>query len=100
MEVWGERVSCCAKGKEAGVGWIGLVVRRDEAEILGKTQLVEVPGGSSHLEDQGRLEEKYAIETCKSKLARGACSEQRSVADCHQQSHLVKMSSKDIKRKK
>ena len=33
-------------------------------------------------------------------LARGASSEQRSVEDCHQLSHLVKMSSKDVKKKK
>ena len=26
------------------LGWFGHVVRRDEAEILGKTQLIEVPG--------------------------------------------------------
>ena len=45
------------------------------------------------------LEEKYAGKTCKSKLARGASSEQKSVEDFHQPSHLVKMSSKDIKRK-
>ena len=46
------------------------------------------------------LEEKYAGETFKSKLTRGASSEQRSVANCHQPSHLMKMSSTDIKSKK
>ena len=43
------------------------------------------------------LEEKYAGGTCESKLARGTSSEQRSLADWHQPSHLVKMISKDIK---
>ena len=43
------------------LGWFGHVVRREETEILGKTQHVVVPGGG-HLED---LEKKYARRTCR-----------------------------------
>ena len=32
----------CAEGGR--LGWFGVVVRRDKVEILGKTQLIEVPG--------------------------------------------------------
>ena len=83
------------------LGWFGHVVKRDEAEILGETQLIEVPGRwpPGKPRKTWRME-KYAGGTCKSKLARGASSEQRSVADCHQPSHLVKLSSKEAKMKK
>ena len=43
-EVWDERVGCCAEGEEAGMFWA--CDERDEAQILGKTQLIEVTGNS------------------------------------------------------
>ena len=36
--MWDEGVRCCAEGEEAGVVWAC------GEEILGKTQLIEVPG--------------------------------------------------------
>ena len=71
------------------------MVRRDEAEILRKTQLIEVPG----LRPTGRPRKTFR-KNMQEELARGAGSEQRSVAYCHQPSHLMKISSKDVKSKK
>ena len=75
------------------------MVRRDEAEILGKTQLIEVPGRRPPGRPRKTWMKNMQEELEKSKLAREASSEQRSVADCHQPFHLVKMGSKDHKKK-
>ena len=82
------------------LGWFGHVVRREEREILGKTQHVVTLGRQPPGRLKKDLEKKYAGRTCKSKLAGGAGVESRSVEACHQPSHLMKMSSQDVKRKK
>ena len=76
------------------LGWFGHVERRDETKVLGKTQLIEVPG----CQPPGRPQKTWR-KNMQEELARRASSEQRSMVDCHQPSHLMKMSSKDIKRK-
>ena len=69
------------------LGWFGHVVSRDKAEILGKTQLIEVPGRRP----PGRLGRKNMQE----ELARGASSEHRS---CGGLSSTVSLRENEFKR--
>ena len=65
------------------LGWFGHVVMRDEAEILGKTQLIEV---------SGRRPPGIPRKTWRKNMQEELASyEQRSVADCHQPAHLMKV---------
>ena len=85
-EVWREGVWCCAEGGR--LVWFVHVVR----DLGRKTQLIEMAGHWP----PGRPRKTWR-KIMQKELARGASSEQRSVVDCHQPSHLVKMRSKDVK---
>ena len=68
------------------------MVRREETEILGKTQHVVAPG---------RRPPGRPKKTWRRNMQEGLASLNLQEEEaCHQPSHLMKMSSQDVKRKK
>ena len=82
------------------LGWFGHVVRREETEILGKTQHVVAPGRLPHRRPKKTWRRSLQEDLASLNLQEEQAQNKDQVEACHQPSHLMKMSSQDVKRKK
>ena len=73
---------------------------RDNRDLRKDAAFWSAAGSPTTWEIKEDFKEKYARGTCKSEPARGAGFGLKLVADYHRPSHLMKISSKDIKSKK